>query len=246
MGDLLGAAQGEAADGGAGATGAAQDSDDLHLPFGIDIPMPKLPDISLTDILFPGIDLGNLPGVATSTDDPLGGDSPTPDSPTTDPLDTGSCAASATNISVGSATKTVHGKSLADIAPNFDGTEGGSVTRGSIGVDYCPDPKDAPPKSAVVNIPVTKTMPSWPEAGQTCKAVQDEWNRFYAAIDRHESRHVSIIQSVYSNVHQKLVGQKDPDAALDKVTAEEDKQQDAFHKEASAYSGMKLDAGISC
>jgi uncharacterized protein DUF922 len=160
------------------------------------------------------------------------------------------CGASSTTINPVPKTKQVSGKTLNEVYQNnfATGAEAGSVQPvfNPSPPTYCPSDQGAKVQSAVVNIDEIKTMPSWTEYSQQCAAVKAEWDRWYAAVDKHENGHIAIDKQYFTNVHTKLVGKTDPDTALNTVVTNADTANQTYDANQANFAGMTIDAGIGC
>ena len=57
-----------------------------------------------------------------------------------------------------------------------------------------------------VTVPVTVTLPEWPESSRLPPAARAEWNRFLRALDAHEQGHVRIARRYFTRIGQRMVG----------------------------------------
>ena len=64
-----------------------------------------------------------------------------------------------------------------------------------------------------INVEITVTMPSWPNASKLGKDAKAEWDRFYAALDKHEKEHVALVKAKFKGVAQSMLGKPESDAA---------------------------------
>jgi predicted secreted Zn-dependent protease len=64
---------------------------------------------------------------------------------------------------------------------------------------------------AVINPKVT--MPTWIDSGQAPQAAQDEWNRWFTALEDHENGHLQILHDNAAGIDDRMVGKSQADAA---------------------------------
>ena len=63
---------------------------------------------------------------------------------------------------------------------------------------------------AVIRIKVT--MPAWVEVDQAPQEAQDEWNRFWAALEAHEQGHIDIVSEKLADVDTGMIGKTEAEA----------------------------------
>ncbi len=76
--------------------------------------------------------------------------------------------------------------------------------------------------SVTANILYKVTMPTWVEVDQAPQAAQDEWGRFWSALEAHEQGHLQILDDNVSGVDERMVGKS--------KTAAEKEWNDTFAK----------------
>ena len=57
------------------------------------------------------------------------------------------------------------------------------------------------------------TMPSWIDSSQAPQAAQEEWNRWFRALEDHENGHVQLVYDEVTGVDERMVGKSQNDAA---------------------------------
>ncbi len=119
--------------------------------------------------------------------------------------------ASATTITTAETTYTVNAASLADAAAVFAGRDEAGETTWK--PTHSVVTKDGVVVSATVKVPVTVLMPSWPGASKLSKAAQAEWKRASAALKKHEQHHVDLAKQYLKDLHKKLIGKTEEEAA---------------------------------
>lgn len=119
--------------------------------------------------------------------------------------------ASATTIITTNDTYTVDATSLAEAAALFAGRdEAGETTWQPV---HNVVTKDGVVVSATVTVPVRVLMPKWPGASKLSKAAQVEWKRATAALKRHEQHHVELAKRYLKDLHKKMIGKTEEEAA---------------------------------
>ncbi len=183
---------------------------DLGRPFGLDLG-------SLGEEAGTGVAIGNVTGA-------LGSDDPTQ-------LGGGTAGTGTSYTKVGPPSNTTYAVSgdLDAVAATINArTEAGSVTTQISSQDYDKaDPGTGVWKVTAARIDVTQVveLPVWTDKANAPKKMQDEWDRFSAALAAHEAGHVQKDVSGFAGAHQAAIG-KTPDAA--------DKAIDAIEKATTA------------
>jgi predicted secreted Zn-dependent protease len=119
--------------------------------------------------------------------------------------------ASATTITTADTTYTVDASSLDEAAAVFAGRdEAGETTWKPV---YNVATRDGVVVSATVTVPVTVLMPKWPGASKLSKAAQAEWKRASAALKKHEQHHVELAKQHLKDLHKKMIGKTEEEAA---------------------------------
>jgi peptidoglycan hydrolase-like protein with peptidoglycan-binding domain len=121
---------------------------------------------------------------------------------------------SSTKVTKANATNEISAANLVEVANKLGG-HAGSVTRSVDALDLLFF-EDDPTKTVVkanIEISLTKTMPKWKEYDEQCDPVKKEWDRFFAALDKHENNHLAKFLSIYTpSMHSPLLGKPEPDA----------------------------------
>lgn len=150
----------------------------------------------------------------------------------------------ATAFKVSNSTYSVSG-TLHDAANSISGrTEAGSVTSQATSINTTPDAKGKVQK-ADVEFTESVELPTWTSRKDVQPSQEAEWNRFFAAVSRHEANHLAKDKAGLANAHAVMIGKTSDaaDAALDAKIAATNAAQDAY--DSSTNHGISEGTGIN-
>lgn len=125
--------------------------------------------------------------------------------------------------------------------------EAGSVTTtpSSDTDTWTPDGGTEKILAARVTVDQVVELPTWTDKADATANQQAEWDRFHAAITKHEAGHVSTDKTSFAGAHSKMVGKgpTDGDKALDAVDDKAKADNDTY--DATTKHGLTQGTGIN-
>ncbi|MCA1598938.1 MAG: DUF4157 domain-containing protein, partial [Chloroflexi bacterium] len=115
-----------------------------------------------------------------------------------------------TNFTVKNDTTTVDGETLQDVVDAIGEGEAGNTDWAPT---YSVTTDDSGKVTGVtVDVPITVTLPTWSGRAKAGKKARAEWDRFRAALKKHEDGHVKLAKETLKGVARKMVGKSEADA----------------------------------
>jgi predicted secreted Zn-dependent protease len=116
-----------------------------------------------------------------------------------------------TNFKVENKTYTITAKTLQEAADQISQREEAGETswnpKYTLKTDENGDVTDA-----MVDITITVTMPTWPNAAKLSKPAKAEWERAFKVLKAHEEKHVKLVRSKLNDLAKSLVGKSRTEA----------------------------------
>jgi len=94
------------------------------------------------------------------------------------------------------------------------------------------------------------TMPTWVEVDEAPQAAQDEWWRFWSALEGHEQGHVDLVNEHIAGVDEKMLGTSEAgakkawDDAFDAINRASKAYDDSTKNGQNTGTILDLDAGV--
>jgi len=99
----------------------------------------------------------------------------------------------------------VSGQTLADVAAAISHLPEAGTCAWHASYTYTTD-ADGKIDSFPVTCPYTITMPNWTDKNSASQEAQAEWDRWYAALEKHERGHIEATAWIFDNMDDTMIG----------------------------------------